>query len=88
MTVSRPDCSLSRIAGPEPGGLLSHSRVEGFPFVAPDRPLLALSLHGLLSVGVAVPRYAVIRPQVKAQSSRATAVTATCDGFPRLTRRV
>jgi hypothetical protein len=55
--------------------------------VAPDHPLPARSLLGLLSLEWLKGRQAVIRLQVKAQSSRATAVTAIWDGFPRLTRR-
>ena len=84
MTVSRPECPLSEIAGPGSEDALSHRGIEGSPFVAPDRPLLALSLHDVLSWRATPP---VMRPQVKAQSSRATAVTATWDGLPRPTSR-
>ena len=67
---------------------MSHSEFEGSPFVAPGRPLLALSLLASFRDGSSEKNYAVMIPQVKAQSSRATAVTATCEGLPRLTSRV
>ncbi len=59
--------------------------------MAPGRPPLALARCTNLLFCIApafVYAVAVMSPHVKPQSSRATAVAATCDFFPRLTRRV
>jgi hypothetical protein len=83
MTVSRPELPLSCNAGPGSEDALAQSAGEGSPFVAPDRPLPALSLYGFLSAAYA----AAMSPQTNPQSSRATAATASWDFFPRPTRR-
>ncbi len=88
MTVSRPELPLpdnreSRVRRP-----LSPNGNEGSPFVAPGRSPLALALHEP-PFRLRPSRYAVavMSPQTKPQSSRATATTAICGFFPRPTRR-
>jgi len=90
MTVSRLELPQPDTRESGARRRLSPNGLEDSPFVAPDRPSLALALHDLLSLMSSSFNYgmATMRPQVKPQSSRAIAVTATCDFLPRLTRRV
>jgi len=86
MTESRPEFPRSEIAGPGHEAPVAQNR-RGFSFRGP-RPSAARARPVCLLGLVVGTIYAAMTPHVNAQSSRATAVTAICDGFPRLTMRV
>jgi len=84
MTVIRRELPRSRVAGPGAGDTLSHRTVEVSPFVGLlVRCSRFLDMYGTSAYAASF----TIRAQTKPHSSRATAVTATCDRFPRPTRR-
>jgi hypothetical protein len=94
MTVSRPELSSASQSRVRVRRRPIAQWRRGFSFVAPARPPLALALHASFAVewyrrvsGV-IQAVLVMSPQANPQSSRATAVAATCDFFPRPTRRV